>query len=94
MLLFASVVLAIMTCFVTWKVAYKMANPSAPLGYSKTVGWVACAAGLPFAAASIVCAVFAVGQSFATAMGVAIFIGMLMASPVGEGMGKRDKANA
>ncbi len=92
MLLIASVVLAILTCFVTWKVANKMANPKNPLEYSKTVGWVAGAAGLPFAAASIVCALFAVGQSFAVAMGVAVFIAMLIASPVGEGMGKRDKS--
>lgn len=93
MYLMASVVLAALSCLAVNKAACQLANPAAPVSYSKTVGWLSGVAGMPFALASIYLASQSIaGNAFAGALGVSLFIAAAVASVHGERKGLEAKA--
>lgn len=92
--LMASAVLAALTVLIVGVTAYKLANPAAPASYSKTVGWLAAASGMPFALASLYLASQSVaGNGFAVALGASLLVAAATASVLGEQEGLKAKAN-
>lgn len=94
MFLVVAAVLSIITWFIAWRVAYHMANPKAPVIYSKTVGWVTGMAAMPTFAASVLCAHFGHNPKAGATFAIVNLIGVMIASPKGENAGNKHKAAA
>lgn len=88
MLLILSFILANISWLAAWYVAYRLADPSQPLSYSKFVGSMAGAASMPFL---IFCAVFWIKELPGWYAGIGIFGALLavtFASVRGEQRGQ------
>ena len=91
MFLVLSIALAIIGCAVTWWVAYKAANPHLPPYYSKTVGWVAGAAGFPFFCGAVYCIYQVFGEPGAVGALMVFIFAACAASGHGEARGKLER---
>jgi drug/metabolite transporter (DMT)-like permease len=95
MLLILSFILASISWLVAWYVAYRLADPSQPLSYSKFVGSMAGAASMPFL---IFCAVLWIEELPSWHAGIGIFgviLAVAFASVRGEQRGQlRTKSQA
>lgn len=91
MFLVLSIVLALLCCVATWFAAYGLAQPHNHPSYSKSVGWLAGAAGFPFLAGAAWCAEQAAGEPYMIVMIILLFIGMFIASPTGEACGNKKR---
>ena len=94
MFLVVAALLSIITWLIAWRVAYYLANPKAPLIFSKTVGWLTGMAAIPTFAASVLCAHFGHSPKAGATFAIVNLVGMIIASPAGENAGKKHKAAA
>ena len=92
MFLVIAVLLFAVTGIVTYRVAYRLADPAAELSYSKLVGWLAGAAGLPFLGGTTYFAYRAGGEALSVAVLMVGMVAMAIASATGEQRGLKNAA--
>ena len=92
MFLVLAVLLLVVAAALTYGVAYWLSDPKAQMSYSKLIGWLAGAAGLPFLGGTTYFAYRAGGEALSVAGLMVGILVMTIASVIGERQGWKSSA--